>query len=154
MATPSSNLAWKIPWTEKPGRLQSNLFKPLFNGKIFSYSLALDTPYNSILKFYKMTYFYLIKIFSFFFNLKKIFFGGVHHMTCGILFPKLGIEPMPPTLEGQSLNQRIAREVLKCLVTHSFQRHQLSWNCVRCYPKCCSYEESVRSGTSRREFVV
>ena len=66
MATPSSNLAWKIPWTEKPGRLQSNLFKPLFNGKIFSYSLALDTPYNSIFKFYKMTYFYLIKIFSFF----------------------------------------------------------------------------------------
>ena len=65
MATPSSNLAWKIPWTEKPGR-PSNLFKPLFNGKIFSYSLALDTPYNSIFKFYKMTYFYLIKIFSFF----------------------------------------------------------------------------------------
>ena len=23
MATHSSNLAWKIPWTEKPGRLQS-----------------------------------------------------------------------------------------------------------------------------------
>ena len=23
MATPSSILAWKIPWTEKPGRLQS-----------------------------------------------------------------------------------------------------------------------------------
>ena len=23
MATPSSTLAWKIPWTEKPGRLQS-----------------------------------------------------------------------------------------------------------------------------------
>ena len=24
MATHSSNLAWKIPWTEEPGRLQSN----------------------------------------------------------------------------------------------------------------------------------
>ena len=23
MAIPSSTLAWKIPWTEKPGRLQS-----------------------------------------------------------------------------------------------------------------------------------
>ena len=23
MATPSSTLAWKIPWTEEPGRLQS-----------------------------------------------------------------------------------------------------------------------------------
>ena len=23
MATPSSILAWRIPWTEKPGRLQS-----------------------------------------------------------------------------------------------------------------------------------
>ena len=23
MATPSSTLAWKIPWTEDPGRLQS-----------------------------------------------------------------------------------------------------------------------------------
>lgn len=54
----------------------------------------------------------------------------MHHLACGILFPKLGIEPMPPTLEVHSLNQRIAREVLKCLVIHSFQRHQLSWNCV------------------------
>ena len=29
MATHSSNLAWKIPWAEKPGRQQSGGFKEL-----------------------------------------------------------------------------------------------------------------------------
>ena len=29
MATPSSLLAWRIPWTEKPGRLQSAAAKSL-----------------------------------------------------------------------------------------------------------------------------
>ena len=39
MATPSSIPAWKIPWTEEPGRLQSNLLKPLFNGKFLATAL-------------------------------------------------------------------------------------------------------------------
>ena len=39
MATLSSIPAWKIPWTEEPGRLQSNLLKLLFNGKFLATAL-------------------------------------------------------------------------------------------------------------------
>jgi len=38
-----------------------------------------------------------------------------HHTACGILFPWPGIEPMPSRLEGHSLNQWTAREVLQGL---------------------------------------
>ena len=36
------------------------------------------------------------------------------------LIPETRDQPMLPTLEVQSLNQWAAREVLKCLVIHSF----------------------------------
>ena len=62
-------------------------------------------------------------------------------MACRILVLQSVIESVPHALEVQSLNQWTAREVLKCLVIHSLQRHQLSWNCVRCYPKSWSYED-------------
>ena len=32
MATQSSILAWRIPWTEEPGRLQSMVLQPRFPG--------------------------------------------------------------------------------------------------------------------------
>ena len=32
MATHSSNLAWKVPWTEKPGRLQSMVLQRVEQG--------------------------------------------------------------------------------------------------------------------------
>ena len=35
MATPSSLLAWRIPWTEKPGRLQSAAAKSLSRVRLF-----------------------------------------------------------------------------------------------------------------------
>ena len=38
MATHSSNLAWEIPWTEEPGRLQSMEFS---NQNTGAYSLSL-----------------------------------------------------------------------------------------------------------------
>ena len=41
MATPSSILAWRIPWTEEPGRLQSmgsfTVLVFLFGNRIFVY---------------------------------------------------------------------------------------------------------------------
>ena len=70
-----------------------------------------------------MTYFYLIKIvsfFFFFFLLKKFFFWGDAPHGMQDLIPQTRDQPMPPTLEVQSLNQWAAREVLKCLVIHSF----------------------------------
>ena len=43
MATPSSILAWRIPWTEEPGRLQSmGSFTVLF------FFLAIEYLYTSI----------------------------------------------------------------------------------------------------------
>ena len=45
MATHSSTLAWKIPWTEKPGRLQSVGLQRV--GHDWATSLSLFTPYHS-----------------------------------------------------------------------------------------------------------
>ena len=39
------------------------------------------------------------------------FFFLPHHTAWGILAPLTGMEPMPPALEGQSLNHWTAREV-------------------------------------------
>lgn len=33
------------------------------------------------------------------------FFLFLDHAACGILVPQLGVEPMPPALKAQSLNQ-------------------------------------------------
>ena len=41
MATPSSNLAWKIPWTEEPGRLQSTGCKELDTTEQLHFHLTL-----------------------------------------------------------------------------------------------------------------
>ena len=43
MATHSSALAWKIPWTEKPGRLQSmELQRVRHEGAIFTSHLVIE----------------------------------------------------------------------------------------------------------------
>ena len=39
-----------------------------------------------------------------------LFCFWLHHVACGILFPRPGIEPSPPAVEVQSLNHWIARE--------------------------------------------
>ena len=42
MATHSSTLAWKIPWTEKPGRLQSMGLQSLTRLKYFTSLIPLQ----------------------------------------------------------------------------------------------------------------
>ena len=46
MATHSSTLAWKIPWMEEPGRLQS--MGSLRVGHDWATSLSLFTDYNLV----------------------------------------------------------------------------------------------------------
>ena len=49
----------------------------------------------------------LINLFSYF-----IFFGGgAHPAACRILVPRLGVQPVSPELEAQSLNHWTTREV-------------------------------------------
>ena len=40
MATHTSILAWKIPWMEAPGRLQSTVLQRVRNDKVSSFSLS------------------------------------------------------------------------------------------------------------------
>ena len=47
---------------------------------------------------------------------KKIFFGS-HCAVCSILVPQPGFEPVPSTVEGQSLNHWTTREVPLCFHT-------------------------------------
>ena len=51
--------------------------------------------------------------FYFFLSFKKllIFISWPCHVACGILVPQPGIEPMPPEVEGQSLNHWTTMEV-------------------------------------------
>ena len=44
MAPHSSTLAWKIPWTEEPGRLQSNtIYYSRFRTSLYKYKLVPST---------------------------------------------------------------------------------------------------------------
>ena len=47
MATHSSTLAWKIPWTEDPGRLQFMVTKSRTQLSDFTFTLALLTKIHS-----------------------------------------------------------------------------------------------------------
>ena len=46
MATHSSTLAWKIPWTGEPGRLQSMGSKRVRNGFTFTFTFML--PHDGV----------------------------------------------------------------------------------------------------------
>ena len=81
MATHSSTLAWRIPWREEPGRLQSMGSQRV--GHDWATSLSLFTLHS---------YSYL---FIYFFP---------HHMACGIFIPWPGIKPVSLALEARSLN--------------------------------------------------
>ena len=64
MATHSSILAWKIPWTEKPGRLQSMGLQRVRHDEVTSLThsfILLQGLYSSI--FFKQ-FFFLISLFK------------------------------------------------------------------------------------------
>ena len=60
-----------------------------------------------------------------------------HHMACGILFPQPGIKPVPPAVEGQSLNHWTTRDFpLKffvCLFVCLFFEVSLTYNKLHTY---------------------
>ena len=64
-----------------------------------------------------------------------VFFFWLCCVACGILVPWPGIKPMPPTVESESLNHWIARDVLEIfevLKTHywkNVQTRQNHWVC-------------------------
>ena len=45
-------------------------------------------------------------------HLELIFFFWPHPVACGVLVPRPGMEPGPPSVEAQSPNHWTAREVL------------------------------------------
>ena len=44
--------------------------------------------------------------------------GGPHHVTCGILVPRLGLKPVPPVVKVWSPNHSTAREFLELADLH------------------------------------
>ena len=88
MATHSSILAWKIPWTEEPGRLQSmGLQRVGYNGAT-SHSHSLTHTHSLCLS------------------------CGMWTLSCGMwdLVPRPGMEPGSPALGAWSLSHRTNRE--------------------------------------------
>ena len=57
MATHSSILAWKIPWTEEPGRLQSVRSQSQTRLKRLSSSMILNIPWRMV---YRVAWIYLL----------------------------------------------------------------------------------------------
>ena len=96
MATHSSTLAWKIPWTEKPGRLQS--MGSLGVGHLFSFHLFSFFIFFSIMVYYR--------IFFCFLSLQCCI--GFFHATMWIshnhtYVPSLvGLPPLPPSHSSRS----------------------------------------------------
>ena len=125
MATHSSTFAWKIPWTEEPGRLQSTGSQQLSN--LHSLTLThLHTHTNKYPHIHTFTCRVTHTHVSYTFIYRHIFiyyhlFGctgsqshGAHgSFSCGMWdpVPRLGIKPRPLALGAQSLRHRASREV-------------------------------------------
>ena len=113
MATHSSILAWKIPWTEKPSGLQSMWWQSLgHNWAINTFTLSL------IVKLITLCSKNVIGMWFVFGNLLRcalLYFLFIyflpHHLACGILILCPGITTDPPAVEAQINNLWIAREV-------------------------------------------
>ena len=81
MATHSTILAWKIPWTEEPSRLQCMGLQRVGHDSDFTYSLVGFT--NSFFYYY----------FFFFFLRKQGCEAGLCHSLCGEVY--IGREGLP-----------------------------------------------------------
>ena len=98
MATHSSILAWRMPWTEEPGELQSMGSQTV--GHTWSDSAQHSALMVRLIKVHTNSY----DVFQFGF----LYFGCV---ACGISVSWPGTEPAPRTLEAQSLNHWTTKEV-------------------------------------------
>ena len=98
MATHSSILAWRIPWTEEPGELQSMGSQTV--GHTWSDSAQHSAFTVRLIEVHTNSYDML--------QFGFLYFGCV---ACGILVSWPGTEPVPCTLEAQSLNHWTTREV-------------------------------------------
>ena len=121
MAPHSSTLAWRIPWREEPGRLQSMGSRRVGHDRAtstFSFTY-LDLELFIIWKWRKNDLFlcgeiyynfpdFLISCWSVYVLNFFFFFGHTaQHVEC----PRPGTEPKPPALEAGSLYHWITREI-------------------------------------------
>ena len=109
MATHSRILAWRIPWTEEPGGLQSTGRKESDTTERLHYHFLSDLAFCLLL--------FLLFIFLF-----KIFI--VLATSCGAL-PQPGVEAVPPAAEAQSelLESLLKKEMELGLCTRLFCSH-------------------------------
>ena len=104
MATHSSNLAWKIPWTEEPGRPRSMGSQRVRHDWVTSLFFFLSSFLFFNVDFIPVVQMYFLYVLQL---LDNNFFA----MACEILVPQVGIEPRPPPIEVQHLNHWTCRKV-------------------------------------------
>ena len=86
MATYSSILAWRIPWTEEPGRLWSMKVKSLSRVQLFATTWIVARQASLSLRFSRQEY-----------------WSGLPFPSSGDL-PNPGFEPESPALQADSLS--------------------------------------------------
>ena len=98
-----------------PGIKPTSFRSPALAGRFFTTTVAWESRLNCCLTIWHISFRLLFWVANC--NLLEckdgmLFLGGgkQHHMICGILLSRPGIEPMPPAVGAQSLNHRIARE--------------------------------------------
>ena len=112
MATHSSTLAWRIPWTEEPGGLQSMGLQRVrqdWETSLSSYEYTtgcLSISLSMGIANFGLGWIKLLRTFSFPFKkiliILFIFIFWPCYKECGILAPWPRIEPVAPALEKQS----------------------------------------------------
>ena len=135
MATRSSTLAWRIPWTEEPGGLQSiELQRAGHDWATNTFTSLRIIPWSSIgwlpvqmyivndrcrracrHMVYKVTIGWVCLLRSVLFI--YLFIGCT---ACGILVPRPGIEPGPLAVKAPNPNRWTTREFLRSLKYQAF----------------------------------
>ena len=116
--THSSILAWRTLWTEEPGDLQSMRsqtggYNWVTNTFTLHFALSiLENTGTETSSFPSSLLFISSRLFQDQLCLDLWFHFLLHCAACKVIVPWPAIKPMPPALEGQSLNLWTAREVL------------------------------------------
>ena len=95
IATHSSILVWRIPWTEKPGGLQSMGLQRVRH----------DRQLRTITEYYR------IPMEHFDCHIWGLFIFWLCQEAWGTLVPRLGIDPVAPALKVWSLSHWTTREI-------------------------------------------